>query len=117
MTPLLWPLWWAATSSSRSSTATRRPGRRASSSRAVARPTIPAPTTARSHSAGGPIGCHHAASMAATSYGLLIGGEWRGGGDGLENRNPARPESVLSTHALAGPRDVDEAYAAARAAA
>src|SRR5919202_4854195 len=125
-TPLLWPLWWAATSASRSNTATRRPGRRERSSRAVARPTMPAPTTARSHSAGGvsrlSMGCHDAASMTAITasppaFGLFVGGRWRDAGRELENRNPARPDAVVSTHALAGPAEVDEAYAAARAAA
>src|SRR5688500_2846911 len=50
MTPLLWPVWWNPTSSCFSSTATRRPGRRRSISRATARPMIPAPTIARSAS-------------------------------------------------------------------
>src|SRR5258708_2516354 len=44
MTPLLWPLWWAATRSSASSTATFRP--RPASAMAVPRPTSPPPTTA-----------------------------------------------------------------------
>jgi hypothetical protein len=48
MTPLLCPLWWAAIRRSFSTTATRRPGRRASSSRALARPTMPAPITTTS---------------------------------------------------------------------
>jgi alpha-ketoglutaric semialdehyde dehydrogenase len=52
-----------------------------------------------------------------TSYGLLIDGRWRDGDGALENRNPAAPAEVISTHALATPADVDEAYAAARAAA
>ena len=52
-----------------------------------------------------------------TSYGLLIDGRWRSGDGALENRNPAAPGVVISTHALATPADVDEAYAAARAAA
>ena len=51
------------------------------------------------------------------SYGLFIDGRWRHATGGLENRNPANPASVVSAHALAGPADVDEAYAAARAAA
>ena len=50
-------------------------------------------------------------------YGLFIGGEWRGGSGGLENRNPADPGTVVSTHDLATPSDIEDAYAAARAAA
>src|SRR3954465_4250066 len=52
-TPLEWPVWWKPTSSSFSSTATRRSGARRVSSRAAARPRIPAPTTATSHWFGG----------------------------------------------------------------
>src|SRR2546430_6494392 len=48
MTPLLCPVWWAATRASFSSTRTRREGARRTSSRAVARPRIPAPTTTTS---------------------------------------------------------------------
>src|SRR4051794_36142501 len=48
MTPELWPVWWAPISGSRSSTTTRSRGWRVASSRATARPTIPAPTTATS---------------------------------------------------------------------
>src|SRR5258708_23186824 len=44
MTPLLGPLWWAATRSSASSTATFRP--RPASAMAVPRPTRPAPAMA-----------------------------------------------------------------------
>jgi acyl-CoA reductase-like NAD-dependent aldehyde dehydrogenase len=51
------------------------------------------------------------------SYGLFIDGEWRGGSGGIENRNPAAPGVVVSTHDLASVRDVEDAYAAARAAA
>src|SRR5690349_18540121 len=46
MTPLLWLVWCAPRRGSRSSTSTRRP--RIASSRAVARPTMPPPTTATS---------------------------------------------------------------------
>ena len=46
------------------------------------------------------------------SYGLFIDGRWRHAAGGLENRNPANPATVVSTHALAGPSDVEEAYAA-----
>src|SRR5918992_129559 len=53
MTPLLAPVWPVAGSGARSSTTASRSGRRRLSSRATARPTIPPPTTARSHSAGG----------------------------------------------------------------
>src|SRR3954468_7509614 len=53
ITPLEWPVWWNPTSSSFSSTATRRSGARRVSSRAAARPRIPAPTTATSHWFGG----------------------------------------------------------------
>src|SRR5712691_1430373 len=49
MTPLLCPVWWAATRASFSSTSTRREGARRTSSRAVARPRIPAPTTTTSN--------------------------------------------------------------------
>src|SRR3954451_12276733 len=54
---------------------------------------------------------------AVPSYGQLIGGEWRGAGAELENRNPADPSTVVSTHGLATVQDVEQAYAAARAAA
>ena len=50
MTPELWPLWCRAISGSLSSTASRASGWRRSSSRAVARPMSPAPTTAMSYS-------------------------------------------------------------------
>src|SRR5829696_5637103 len=52
MTPLLAPVCPAATAGPRSSTAASRSGRRRFSSRATARPRIPPPTTARSHSSG-----------------------------------------------------------------
>src|SRR5919199_1289848 len=108
-TPLLWLLWCAATAGSRSKTATRRPRPGCRSSRAVARPISPAPTTARSHSAGGWIepeaatGCHDGEPMAFPTFGLYIGGRWRDGDGGLENRNPAHPDVVVSAHALARP--------------
>ena len=44
-----------------------------------------------------------------TSYGLLIDGRWRSGDGALENRNPAAPGVVISTHALATPADVAQA--------
>src|SRR5664279_2987585 len=44
-TPLLCPVWWAATRVSLSSTVTGSPGASISSCRATANPTIPAPTT------------------------------------------------------------------------
>src|ERR671915_650762 len=53
MTPLFAPVWPVASSGARSRTTTSRSGHRRVSSRATARPTMPAPTTARSHSAGG----------------------------------------------------------------
>src|SRR5256885_448448 len=53
ITPLLWPVWWKPTSLSLSRTRSERSGCRRLSSRATARPTIPAPTTARSHSPAG----------------------------------------------------------------
>src|SRR5918996_1760094 len=56
ITPLLAPVWPVASSGARSSTTAFRSGRRRVSSRATARPTIPPPTTARSHSAGGAAG-------------------------------------------------------------
>src|SRR5687768_11667077 len=52
-TPELCPVWWAATRSSFSSTTTRLPGRRRVSSRAIASPTMPAPTTPITSSAMG----------------------------------------------------------------
>src|ERR671915_236631 len=64
MTPLLAPVWPVAGTGARSSTTALRSGRRRVSSRATARPTIPPPTTARSHSAGG--------AVAGISAGLLI---------------------------------------------
>src|ERR1035438_582051 len=48
MTPLLWPVWGAATRSSFSTTSKRFPGKRRKNSRAVASPTIPAPMMRRS---------------------------------------------------------------------
>src|ERR687895_2053555 len=56
MTPLLAPVWPVASTGARSSTTAFSSGRRRVSSRATARPTIPPPTTARSHSAGGAAG-------------------------------------------------------------
>src|SRR5919106_2167305 len=53
MTPLLAPVWPVARAGARSSTTASRSGRRRVSSRATAKPTIPPPMTARSHSAGG----------------------------------------------------------------
>src|SRR3954451_9154018 len=47
-TPELWPVWWAPTRSSRSTTRTVRSGSRSSASRATARPRMPAPTMTRS---------------------------------------------------------------------
>src|SRR3954447_26481016 len=52
-TPELWPGGWKPMSCSRSSTETLRPGWRVSSSRATARPMIPAPTTMMSGSSRG----------------------------------------------------------------
>src|SRR4051812_36369971 len=52
-TPELRAVWCNAGAGSRSRTATRRPGRRRWSSRAVASPTIPAPTKTTSTSPGG----------------------------------------------------------------
>src|SRR6185369_15307210 len=49
ITPELWPVWWRPTESCLSMTMIRDPGRRRSTSRATASPTIPAPTTARSY--------------------------------------------------------------------
>src|SRR5215208_4742978 len=49
MTPLLWPVWWRPIDDSFSSTANLSPGRRFRRSRAVARPTIPPPTTTTSY--------------------------------------------------------------------
>src|SRR5918999_704890 len=64
MTPLLAPVWPVAGPGARSSTTASRSGRRRLSSRATAMPTIPPPTTARSHSAGG--------AAVGISAGLLI---------------------------------------------
>src|SRR4051794_11577987 len=47
-TPELWPVWWAATDRSFSTTVTVEPGRAASTARAVARPTMPPPMTTTS---------------------------------------------------------------------
>src|SRR3954451_23399729 len=52
-TPELCPVWWNPATGSRSSTVTVRSGRRASSSRATARPMMPAPTTTTSGSERG----------------------------------------------------------------
>src|ERR671914_187270 len=56
MTPLLAPVWPVASTGARSSTTAFSSGRRRVSSRATASPTMPPPTTARSHSAGGAFG-------------------------------------------------------------
>ena len=48
MTPELWPVWWAATLSSFSMTTRLLPGRSRRRLMAVARPTMPPPTTAKS---------------------------------------------------------------------
>src|SRR5918992_286459 len=53
ITPLFAPVWPVAGWVARSSTTAFRSGRRRVSSRATARPTMPPPITARSHSAGG----------------------------------------------------------------
>jgi acyl-CoA reductase-like NAD-dependent aldehyde dehydrogenase len=51
------------------------------------------------------------------AYGRFVDGGWRGDTEGIENRNPAAPGTLVSTHGAATATDVDEAYAAARAAA
>src|SRR6266852_3623018 len=48
MTPLLWPVWWAAICGSFSSSSSRRRGWASVRASAVASPTMPPPTTARS---------------------------------------------------------------------
>src|SRR5712671_1196300 len=48
MTPLLWPVWWAAICGSFSSRSSRRRGWASVRASAVASPTMPPPTTARS---------------------------------------------------------------------
>src|SRR5512133_1449166 len=53
ITPLFAPVCPLPTSGARSTTTTRSPGRRRSSSRATASPTMPAPTTATSQVSGG----------------------------------------------------------------
>ena len=53
ITPLEWPVWWVATAA-RARARDLASGWRSASSRAAASPTIPAPTTATSHSLGGP---------------------------------------------------------------
>src|SRR5689334_20372761 len=63
ITPLLAPVWPPATPGPASSTTAFRSGRRRLSSRVTASPTIPPPTTARSHSSG----------ATAISAGLLLG--------------------------------------------
>src|SRR5664279_2732568 len=49
MTPLLWPVWWAPASPSFSRRTTESRGSFSSRRHAVARPTIPPPTTAMSY--------------------------------------------------------------------
>src|SRR5215213_4798176 len=63
ITPLFAPVWPPATAGPASSTTAFRAGRRRFSSRATARPRMPPPTTARSHSSG----------ATATSARLLLG--------------------------------------------
>src|SRR2546423_4233354 len=53
MTPLLCPVGWKPTARSFSRTRSESPGWRSLSSRETARPTMPAPTIARSHSPAG----------------------------------------------------------------
>src|SRR3954452_6344375 len=98
-TPELRPVWCSAGSDSRSRTTTRNDGRRRWSSRGVASPTIPAPTTTTSAAPGGPsvmparvLGVK-ALVTGATGFvgGKLIGALER---DGIEvrafARNPSR---------------------------
>src|SRR6478672_12694505 len=71
MTPLLWPLWCAATRSSFSRTRSRSRGKRSTAAQAVDNPTMPAPittTSKRSAMVGGAAGdgcISHLGSLAA----------------------------------------------------
>ena len=49
ITPLLWPVWWVASSASFSQITSDSEGKRSSSPRAVARPTMPPPMIATSY--------------------------------------------------------------------
>src|SRR5215218_4078119 len=84
MTPLLRPVWPVATAGAPSSTTAERSGWRLVSSRATARPRMPAPTTARSHSPG--------AWNEAISAGLLLG---HAPGEELEIRVDHQPDHLL----------------------
>src|SRR4051794_37932882 len=82
-TPLEWPVWWRATPSSFSSTAILAFGSRWSSSRAVARPRMPAPITAVSQRVGGGrVGA--VAGIVTQAIGALPSGFWRTGADSGE---------------------------------
>src|SRR3954447_25309315 len=82
-TPLEWPVWWRATSSSFSSTAILAFGSRRRSSRAVASPRMPAPITAVSQRAGGGrVG--GVAGIGTQAIGALPSGFWRTGTDSGE---------------------------------
>src|SRR4051812_23647892 len=86
-TPELWPVWWVPISASRSSTTIRRRGSRRPSSRATARPRIPAPTTTTSAVAGGGggLGCGRMKAV------ILAGGR----GSRLGEETSARPKPMV----------------------
>src|SRR3954463_14019951 len=88
MTPLEWLVWWAAIRGSRSSTATRIPSWRRASSRATARPRIPAPITTTSHSRGG--------SVTWRSYDQVVGSK----PVALPLKPPVKPQLALSRKEL-----------------
>ena len=92
---------------SRSSTATRRPSWRSASSRAVASPTIPPPTTATSHSAGG--GADRLGPVVHSQLGVC---QWRRDQYdrpmALPLEPPLKPQLALSRKSL--PEDAGWAY-------
>src|SRR4051812_17624731 len=80
-TPELWPVWWTATACSFSTTTTRVPGWRRTISRAVARPTMPAPTMPMVSSA---------MAVASLGYGRHAASRAEVDGDGLHARGEAQ---------------------------
>src|SRR3954451_984778 len=88
MTPDERLVWWAPIRGSRSSTAARMPSWRRASSRATAKPTIPAPMTTASHSRGG--------SATRRSYDQVVGSKLVA----LPLKPPVKPQLARSRSEL-----------------
>ena len=120
MTPLEWPVWWAAIRGSRSSTATRSPSWRSASSRATASPTIPAPTTTTSHSLGDGSGRHRHACE-TQPRGPAAQAPDRAAAGALAQADPRRarggPTSPSTTASARSPSSTGTSCSCSRAAA